>query len=193
MHDILNRKKKVTEIVAVLTSYPPHGKMPAKLGDPGIPTISCAIGTTNIHNALCDLGARVSVMPLSLYTKLNLGDYSPTSITLQMADKTTKQPVGIIENVLLRIDQHVVPTNFIILEMPEDDKLSIILGRPFLSTAGALVDCAQGKIVFNIYDDEIIRYFPKKREDGEKYVPPPKRIQMVNALDNGKPKVRIRN
>jgi len=90
MRGILNRKKKVTETVAVLTSYPSYGKLPAKLGDPGIPTISCAIGTTNIHNALCDLGAGVSVMPFSLYKKLKLGDYSPTSITLQMAYKTTK-------------------------------------------------------------------------------------------------------
>ena len=193
IRDILNKKKKITETVAVLTSYPPQERLPAKLGDPGIPTISCAIGTTNISNALCDLGAGVSVMPLSLYKKLDLGELAPTSITLQMADKTTKQPAGIIENVLLRIDQHVVPTDFIVLDMPEDEKLSIILGRPFLSTAGASVDCALGKIVFNIYDDEIVRYFPKKREDGEKYVPPAKRIQVVNALDDGQPKVRIRN
>ena len=110
-----------------------------------------------------------------------------------MADKTTKQPVGIIKDVLLRMDQHVIPTDFIILEIPKDEKLSIILGRPFLSTAGASVDCAQGKIVFNIYDDEVIRYFPKKAESGEKYVPPAKRIQVISALDDGQPKVRIRN
>ena len=75
-------------------------------------------------------------MPLSLYEKLELGEYSPTSITLQMADKTRKQPVGMIEDVLVRIDEHVmpIPTDFIILDIPEDDKLSIILGRPFLST-----------------------------------------------------------
>jgi hypothetical protein len=176
-----------------VTSYPPNGKLPTKLGDPGIPTISCAIGKTDIHNALCDLGAGVIVMPFSLYKKLKVGNYSPTTITLQMADKTTKQPIGMIEDVLLRIDQHVIPTNFIILEMSEDEKLSIIPRRPFLSTAGASVDCAKGKIIFNIYDDEIIRYFPKKPESGEKYVPPAKRIQVVSALDDGQPKVRIRN
>ena len=72
-------------------------------------------------------------MPLSLYEKLKLGDYSPTSITLQMADKTRKQPVGVIEDVLVRIDEHFtpIPTDFIILDIPKDDKLSIILGRPF--------------------------------------------------------------
>jgi hypothetical protein len=144
-------RKKVTEIVAVMTTY--GDKLPAKLGDPIVPTISCAIGTTSIFNALCDLGAGVSVMPYSLYKKLNLGDYSPTSITLQMADKTTKRLVGRIEDVLLRIDQHLIPIDFMILDMLADDKLSIILGRPFLSTAGVNVDCTSGKIVFTIYDD----------------------------------------
>jgi hypothetical protein len=168
LRDIPNIKKKVTTSVAVMTSY--GYKLLAKLGDHGIPTITCAIGKTSIHNALCDLGAGVSVMPYDLYKKLGLGEYSPTSITLQMADKTTKKHVGMIEDVLPRIDQHVIPTNFIILNMPHDDKLSIILGRPFLSIAGANVDCTGGKIVFNIYDDQITRYFPKKPEEG-KYLP----------------------
>lgn len=70
-----------------------------------------------------------------------------------MADKTTKQRVSMIEDVLLRIDQHIIPTDFIILDAPVDGKLSVILGRPFLSTAGANVGCSSGKIVFNIYDD----------------------------------------
>ena len=96
-------------------------------------------------------------MPYSLYKKLGLGEYTPTSITLQMAYKPTKQPVGMIHDVLLRIDEHVIPIDFIILEILEDEKLSIILGRPFLSTAGVLVDYAEGKIVFNVYDAEIIR------------------------------------
>ena len=63
LRDILNRKKEITETVAVIDSYPVHGKLVAKSGDPGIPTISCLIGKTEIHNALCDLVAGVSVMP----------------------------------------------------------------------------------------------------------------------------------
>ena len=80
-----------------------------------------------------------------------------------MADKSTKHPIGMIEDVLLRIDEHVIPTDFIILEIMEDERLSIILGRPFLSIAGASVDCVEGKIIFNVYDAEIILSFPKKR------------------------------
>jgi hypothetical protein len=150
----------MTAIVAVVTSY--GDKLPAKLGDPGIPTITCAIGTTSIHNALCDLGAGVSVIPYDLYKKLGSGEYSLSFITLQMADETTKKHMGMIEDVLLRIDQHVIPTDFIILDMPHDDKLSIIVGIPFLTTAGANIDCTGGKMVFNIYDDQITRYFPRK-------------------------------
>jgi len=69
LRDILNKKKKLVSIetVAVVTSYPLEDKFPAKLGDPGIPTISCAIGKTHIHNDLYDLGAGVSVMPFYLY------------------------------------------------------------------------------------------------------------------------------
>ena len=110
-----------------------------------------------------------------------------------MADKSTKQPIGMIEDVLLRIDEHVIPSDFIILEMPKDEKLFIILGRPFLSTAGASVDCAEGKIIFNVYDAEIIRYFPKKLEVGERYIPPAKRVHVVSAFDNGQPKVKFKN
>src|SRR3954462_7042967 len=102
----------------MVTSYPANGRLLlSKSGDPGIPTISCSIGKTDIHNALCDLGAGVSVMTYSLYKNLGLGEYSPISITLQMAHKSNKQPVGMIEDVLLRIDEHVIPTDFIIPEM----------------------------------------------------------------------------
>jgi hypothetical protein len=94
-------------------------------------------------------------MPYDIYKKLGLGDDSPTSITLQMVDKTTKKHVGMIEDVLLRIDKYVIPIDFMILDMPHDDKLSIIIGRPFLSTAVTNVDCTGGKIVFNIYDNQI--------------------------------------
>ena len=87
-----------------------------------------------VRNALCDLGAGISVMPFSLYKRLKLGDYSPTSITLQMADKTRKQPVGMIEDILVRIDDNLmpIPPYIIILYIHKDDKLPIILGRPFL-------------------------------------------------------------
>ena len=91
-----------------------------------------------------------------------------------MADKSTKKPMGVAENVPLRLDLHVIPTNFVILDMPEDEKLSIILGRTFLNSACVELDCSEGKVTFRICEEEIVKYFPKKPGAKDKYVPTPK-------------------
>jgi hypothetical protein len=80
-----------------------------------------------------------------------------------MADKSTTIPIGICENVHVQVANNcLILTDFVVLEMPEDDNLSIILGRPFLNTAGAVIDCNQGKVTFNVNDKEHMVYFPKK-------------------------------
>nr|GEV25747.1 hypothetical protein [Tanacetum cinerariifolium] len=84
---------------------------------------------------LVDLRASVSVMPFSTYTKLSIEDLSHTRMTIELADRTIKQPKGIATNVLVRIGKFVFPIDFIILDIPEDDDVPLILGRPFLSTA----------------------------------------------------------
>ncbi|KAK1604686.1 hypothetical protein QYE76_028359 [Lolium multiflorum] len=87
----------------------------------------------------------------------------PTDISLQMADKSTAIPVGVCENVPVQVTQHcLILTDFVVLEMPEDDNMSIILGRPFLNTAGAIIDCNKGKVTFNVDDKEHTVYFPKR-------------------------------
>jgi hypothetical protein len=103
-----------------------------------------------------------------------------------MAEKPTKKPVGMAKNVPLRLDGHVIPTDFIILDLPEDENLSIILGRPFLNTAGASLDCSEGKVTFRICEEEIVKYFPKKPGARVKYVPPPKRLCTVSR-ENPRP------
>ena len=80
-----------------------------------------------------------------------------------MADKSTTIPVGICEDVPVQVAHNcLILTDFVVLEMPEDDNMSIILGRPFLNTAGAVINCNQGKVTFNINDKEHTVYFPKK-------------------------------
>ncbi|KAK1613663.1 hypothetical protein QYE76_019180 [Lolium multiflorum] len=87
----------------------------------------------------------------------------PTDISLQMADKSTAVPVGICEDVPVQVANNcLILTDFIVLEMPEDDNMSIILGRPFLNTAGAVIDCNKGKVTFNVDDKEHTVYFPKR-------------------------------
>ena len=102
---------------------------PKELGDSGIPTIPCSIKKNYVKTALCDLGAGVSVMPFSLYKRLDLDKLTPTEISLQMADKSTAIPIGICEDVLIVVANVTILSDFVILEMPEDDNMLIILGR----------------------------------------------------------------
>ena len=132
----------------MLANYTFKDGVPKKHGDPGIPTIPCSIKRNYVKTALCDLGAGVSVMPFSLYKRLDLNKLTPTKISLQMADKSTAIPIGICEDVPIVVANVTILTDFVILEMPEDDNMSIILGRPFLNTAGAVIDCNKARSLF---------------------------------------------
>jgi hypothetical protein len=101
-------------------------------------------------------------MPFSLYKRLDLEKLISTDISLQMADKSTTIPIGICEDVLVQVANNcLILTDFVVLEMPEEDNMSIIFGRPFLNTAGAIIDCNQGKVTFDVNDKEHTVYFPK--------------------------------
>ena len=119
-----------------------------KYKDPGCPTISCIIGDHKIEHALLDLGASVNLLPFSVYQQLNLGELKPTSTTLLLADRSVKVPKGIVEDVLLQVDKFIYPVDFIVLETkPVIDSykpIPVILGRPFLATANALINCRNG-------------------------------------------------
>src|SRR3954469_7800961 len=78
-----------------------------------------------------------------------------------MPDKSTTVPIGICEDVV-EFANCLILTDFVVLDMPEDGSMSIILGRPFLNTACAVIDCNKGKVTFNVNDKEHTMYFPKK-------------------------------
>ena len=84
-------------------------------------------------------------MPFSLYKRLDFNKLTPTKISLQMANKSTAIPIGICEDVPINVANVTILTDFVILEMPEDDNMSIILGRPFLNTIGAVIDCNKAR------------------------------------------------
>jgi hypothetical protein len=101
-------------------------------------------------------------MPFSLYKRIDLEKLISTDISLQMDDKSTTILIGICEDVLVQVANNcLILTDFVVLEMPKDDNMSIILGRPFFNTAGAVIDCNQGKVTFNVNDKEHTIYFPK--------------------------------
>ncbi|GKA32401.1 retrovirus-related pol polyprotein from transposon TNT 1-94 [Tanacetum coccineum] len=124
--------------------------------DPKSFTLPCIINNLGFNKSLANLGASVSVMPFSTYTKLGLGKLAPTKLIVELADRTVKCPKGIVENVLVRIDKFVFMIDFIILDMPEDIKTPLILGTPFLSTAHAKIDVFKRKITLRVGNDKVV-------------------------------------
>ncbi|XP_026399352.1 uncharacterized protein LOC113295219, partial [Papaver somniferum] len=123
-------------------------KTPPKFRDPGCPTISCTIGEHTVNKALLDLGASVNLLPYSVYEQLGLGELKPTSITLQLADRSVKIPRGVVEDVLIKVDKFYFPVDFIVLDTQPvqnpDCHIPVILGRPFLATSNAIINCRNG-------------------------------------------------
>jgi hypothetical protein len=136
----------LTEQVSAIIQH----KVPPKYKDPGCPTISCTIGDYMIERALLDLGASVNLLPFSVYLQLGLGELKPTSVTLQLADRSVRKPRGVVEDVLVKVENFYYPVDFIILDIEPtlhpSANIPIILGRPFLATANALINCRNGRM-----------------------------------------------
>ncbi|GKC12308.1 retrovirus-related pol polyprotein from transposon TNT 1-94 [Tanacetum coccineum] len=133
-----------------------NDSIPRKEKDPGSFTSPCYINNVCFDNAPVDLGASVSDMPLLAYLNLGLGELAHTKLTVEFADRIVKYLKGIVENVLVRIGKFTFPVDFIILDMPEDIKVPLILGRPFLSTARAKINVYKRKITLKVEEEKII-------------------------------------
>jgi len=127
-------------------------KLPPKHGDPGSFSIPCVIGSEAIDKAMCDLGASVSLLPLSLFKRTGIGELKPSEVTLKLADRTNIHPMGFIEDIPIEVGGIFIPTDFIVLHMDENDQVPIILGRPFLATASTMIDLKGGMIAFRVSD-----------------------------------------
>jgi hypothetical protein len=119
-----------------------------KQKDPECPAIPCSVGSFKFEKALCDLGESVSVMPRDVFEMLRL-PLKPTGMCLELGDKSIRYPLGIVEDVPVKVGQHFIPIDFVVLEMGEREKPSFILGGPFLKTVGATIDVAKGEIMFD--------------------------------------------
>ncbi|XP_075485336.1 uncharacterized protein LOC142525052 [Primulina tabacum] len=105
--------------------------------------------------ALCDLGASINLMPYSCFEKLGIGEVKPTTISLQLADRSIKYPRGVIEDVLVKVDKFIFPVDFVVLDMEEDREIPLILGRPFLATGRALIVVQKGELVLRLNDKKV--------------------------------------
>ena len=123
LKDIISHKNKLGDyglVSLVEESKAMYLKSPPKLKDPGCFTVPCVIGGTQFDKALCDIGASVSLMPYSIYKKLDLEEFKPTNMCLSLADRSVTYPLGILENVLTKVGKFVIPADFVVLEMEED-------------------------------------------------------------------------
>ena len=108
----VQKKAFLTENVSSILQH----KIPLKCKDAGSPIISCSIENHTIENALLDLEASVNLLPYSVFVKLGLRELHPTPVVLQLADRSTKIPRGIVEDVLIQVDKFYFPVDFIVID-----------------------------------------------------------------------------
>ena len=159
LKEILSKKRRIAEegVVNLTATCSAEIKknLPEKMKDPGSFTIPCIIGEFEFQKALCDSGASINLMPLSVTRKLSLGELTPTTVTLQMADRTMAKPKGVIEDVLVKVGKFIFPVDFIILDMEEDSQVPLLLGRPFLATGAALIDMQKGVLTLRVGEEAV--------------------------------------
>ncbi|GJT15626.1 reverse transcriptase domain-containing protein [Tanacetum coccineum] len=156
---MLNNKDKLIE----LTKTPLNEncsavvlkKLPEKLGDPGRFLIPCDFLEFDNCLALADLGASINLMPLSIWKKLGLPGLNETKMVLELADRTISKPTGVAENVFVKVGKFYFPADFVVLDFIADPRVPLILGRPFLRTAHALIDVYEGEIILRNDDQSL--------------------------------------
>ncbi|XP_070009496.1 uncharacterized protein [Nicotiana sylvestris] len=160
MKDLMSRKFDFQDLsIVTLTqtcSVVVTRTMAQKMSYPSSFTILYTIWSYAFAKALYDLGANINLMPLAIYTKLGIGRSRPTSMLLQLADHTVKRLTGILDDVLVQVRKFVFPAGFVILDCQVDEEIPIILGRPFLTTRRALIDCETRELKMRLNDEEVI-------------------------------------
>ncbi|XP_075080345.1 uncharacterized protein LOC142165864 [Nicotiana tabacum] len=130
--------------------------MAPKLEDPGTFTIPCTIGSPDFAKALCDLGSSINLMPYSVFKTLGISQPRATSMRLQMANRTMKRSLDIIDDVFVCVDKFILLADFVIMDLEVDYEVPIIFGRAFLATVKALVDIEAGELTFWVGDQKMV-------------------------------------
>ncbi|XP_061339614.1 uncharacterized protein LOC133286238 [Gastrolobium bilobum] len=167
MKDLLSRKRKLQECETMNLTEECNAiiqkKLPTKVKYLGSFSIPCTIGKVEVDNVLCDLGASINVMPLSMMKKLGITEVKPTKTIVQLADHSSKQAYGIIEDILVKVEKFIIPIDFVILDIEEDATIPMIFGRPFLATSGALIDVLKIELILRVDREQaIFKFFDKE-------------------------------
>ncbi|GKD29467.1 reverse transcriptase domain-containing protein, partial [Tanacetum coccineum] len=172
LSSLLRNKEKLEEI-AIMTvnaecSAIIMNKVPEKLEDPGKFLIPCALQELNRTSALADSGASINLLPHSIYKKLGLEALTPTRMTLELANRSITHPMGIAEDVVVRVDGFTFLADFVVVNFEPDPRVPIILGRPFLRTAKALIDLYEETLTLRVGKEELVYYADKSEKNKEK-------------------------
>ncbi|GJU90094.1 reverse transcriptase domain-containing protein [Tanacetum coccineum] len=159
LKDLLSNKEKLLELAntslnencsAVLLK-----KLPEKLRDLGKFLIPCDFSELEKCMALADLGASINLMPLSMWKKLMLLELVPTRMILELANRSVAYPAGIAEDVFIHVGKFTFPADFIVVDYDVDPRVTLILGRPFLRMARALVDVHREELILKVGDEKL--------------------------------------
>ncbi|GKB31912.1 reverse transcriptase domain-containing protein [Tanacetum coccineum] len=156
-------------------------KLPEKLGDPGKFLIPCDFPELEKCMALADLGANINLMPLSVWKKLMLYELVTTRMTLELANRSIAYPAGIAEDVFIQVGKFTFPADFVIVDYDADPRVPLILGRPFLRTARALVDVYGKELILRDGDEKLIFHADSTSKHPQKHVN--ESINMINFIN----------
>ncbi|XP_016544202.1 uncharacterized protein LOC107844256 [Capsicum annuum] len=144
--------------------------------DPMAFRIQCTIGTHMFEKSLCDLGESINLIPYAIYRRLGLGNPTPTMMRLLMANRSIKRPVGVLLDVLVKVDRFILLVDFEVIDCEIDQEVSIILDQPFLYTGRAIIDLYFGEMKFWVHDGEVSFRVCKMKKQ-------PIDLQMVLVID----------
>nr|GEZ26921.1 reverse transcriptase domain-containing protein [Tanacetum cinerariifolium] len=160
LKELMNNKHKIKQISAAFRSDEGfailQNKVPSKLRDPGSFLIPCNFNKAFSYHALADLGANINLMSYSIYVKLSFETLKPTKMSVRLADRSFQYLVGIAENMLIEVGKFTFPADFVILEMEEDSKALLIIGRPFLHTTDVVIRVKQKQLNLRVGTERMI-------------------------------------
>ncbi|GJT24675.1 reverse transcriptase domain-containing protein [Tanacetum coccineum] len=182
LKSLLSNKEKLIELANTPVSENCSAvilkKLPEKLGDPGKFLIPCGFNELKCK-ALADLGASINLMPLSVWKELGLPKLISTQMTLELANRDICTPKGIARDVFVPVGKFTFPADFVIVDYESDPRVPLILGRPFLRTARALIDVHGEEMILRDGNERLIL---NMRNDTSSYSNEPHQ-ESINMID----------
>ncbi|GJU36429.1 reverse transcriptase domain-containing protein [Tanacetum coccineum] len=185
LSSLLRNKEKLEEIAITTVNAECSAiimnKVPEKLEDPGKFLIPCALQELNRTSALADSGTSINLLPHFIYKQLGLEALTPTRMTLELANRSITHPMGIAEDVVVRVDGFTFLADFVVVNFEPDPRVPIILGRPFLRTAKALIDLYEETLTLRVGKEELVYYADKSEKNKNKHC-----VHAISVIDFSK-------